>query len=775
MSHSRVFCIVVLILRSAALAGGQTVATSPEVAQPDACWLIKETGGTWQYREPPGEEKLLTGKYDCLRPNGELRCMEKDVGRCTLRYLVDPHANRTESFPVKVQQAGRWISLKRSKMAFTVLSPPSAELVKKLDTLGQHARPGGSKSSSACGGDLVLKAPVCGEYIDISDFTIRWPGGGDDNGKSMSVVVERVDGHEALFRDVVATTRHEYATDKLLDFLKKQQGRNDPVDVTVRVMAGNGRQAVRLVHVPSFVQTGGYNQRVKELEPYDPLWRSLQLISFAMDEGMWSRAAEETRRLLDLAPHLKQLQAYALAGFCQSDFEEEKSALRTEMPKDRYESICGVIPGGGPGGNGEGTEPAAARVEPAKQAAGNGTRLGIALLIGNSDYWNLPLSSVKSDVQGMSEALASLGFRVNVKENLRGPKEFQDALRDVLKTENASPDDILLLYYSGHGLQLDGKAHLLGTGISTSARVAEDVRSNAQSAEGLLAEMETAVPGTRILIVDACRNNLFTAPSAQGGQSPRAGFAFQQDDVPNTFVMFANRPGLPTPARSEYGLMGPFTESLIYSLQKSSGEIQEVFALAEKKTREISPGQDPVLYTSKNTDHVILRLHEREGQIDRAAALLNGAEIFYTQQAWDQFRAIVDRARVLAMDLALQQRLNREVEFVRLVIAAQGAEAVHDWKQAAIDWQKSYEIFPVRRWLAMKAAMAWLMADDLSAAVLPLASLSAEREGQLPLEAKQILSEMVKAFPDLEAAAKKTAGEATKPSGREFETVGDKE
>jgi hypothetical protein len=287
--------------------------------------------------------------------------------------------------------------------------------------------------------------------------------------------------------------------------------------------------------------------------------------------------------------------------------------------------------------------------------------------------------------------------------------------------------------------------------------------------------MERAIPGTRLLIIDACRNNVFAAPSAQGGQSQRAGFAFQQDDVPDTFVMFANKPGLVTPARSDYGLMSPFTESLIYSMRYSSGKIQEVFALAEKKTREISPEQEPVMYTSKKTDQVILRQHERERQADRAAALLNGAEVLYKQRAWGQFRAIVERAQVLAIEPALQQRLTHEVDFVRLVMAAQGAESVRDWKAAAIDWQKCYAIFPVRRWLAMNAAVAWLMADDLASAVQPLVSLSAQGEGPLPEEATQILGELIKAFPDLKAAATKTGAEAVKPSGQEFEAVGEKD
>jgi hypothetical protein len=765
----------IFILGASALAGGQAGTGPGDASQPNVCWLINyspEIKDRWLYREGTADGQPLE-KYQCLRPTGELWCKETDIGRCTLPYFADLSTDKIDNLPIRPQK-GRWVSLKPLRAMpdrATVFPKPDS----KLDAFKEHTSRGGSKGGAACGGDLALRSPVCGEFIDLSDFTIRWPGNADDIGKSMSILVERVDGHSALFRDVAATARREYATDKLLEFLKSQQGRNDPVDMTVTVMSGNGRQAVRLVHIPSSVQTERYNSRIRDVESSDALWKTLQRISFALDESMWSKAAEETRRLLDLTPNLNQLHPYALAGLCQSDFEEEKIQLRMEMPKEQYESVCGGVSGGAVAANGTETRPIVEQAQTVPQPAVDRTRLGVALLIGNSDYWNLPLNSVKSDVQGMRDVLASLGFQAIVKENLKDPKEFQEALHEFLRKENPTPDDILLVYYSGHGIQIGGKAHLLGTGFSAAARAAEDVRSNAQSAEELLAEMERAVPGTRVLIVDACRNNFFTAPSAQGGQSPRAGFAFQQDDVPNTFVMFANRPGLPTPARSDYGLMGPFTESLIYSLRNSSGEIQEAFALAEKKTQEISPGQDPVMYTSKKTDQVILRQHERERQVDRAAELLNGAEVFYKQQAWDQFLAIVDRAQHLAVQPALRERLKREVDFAHLVMGAQSAEELHDWPQAGAKWQGSYEIFPARRWLAMKAAVAWLMADDLPSAVRPLASLSAEPEGQLPLDAKQILGELVKQFPELAEAAGKAAGNAPKPTGAEFELIGDKE
>src|SRR5260370_33310059 len=107
--------------------------------------------------------------------------------------------------------------------------------------------------------------------------------------------------------------------------------------------------------------------------------------------------------------------------------------LRRQLPKLKYEGIC-------PGATGA---PVIATIQPSPLQAGAAnrkepgkTRLGVALLIGNSQYWNLPLNSVRSDLSRMSPTLEAIGFQVVIRENLRDPKQFQETLAEVLKKEN---------------------------------------------------------------------------------------------------------------------------------------------------------------------------------------------------------------------------------------------------------------------------------------------------------------------------------------------------
>jgi len=736
-----------------------------QAAADDRYWLIREFTGRWEYRVGTERPRPLSGQYETLVPEGQVRCLEPDVRTCELRFLVNPRSNITERLPVRVLQTGQWISLRRLKPPPAPVLPATAsELAAKF---ARETRVGGSRSGSGCGGDLVLKAPACGESVDVEHFTIRWTPLA--SGRT-AVLVERADGEAALFRGQSSAAAGQFADAALTAFLRRIQSQTDTVDIIVRVMAEGGQQAVRLARVPPAGRMEDYTSRVGGTGVDASLASVVTRMTLALEEEMWSRAAEHATAIIPLAGGSASLLEYSLVGLCQSDFQAEKALLRTHIGAARYTEICPSATAAAPVAAARPLDPDA----PTTPAAAK-TRVGIALLIGNYEYWNTPLNSVKSDLQGMSDTLRSLGFVVNARENLRNPRQFGDALEDVLKKEGATPDDVLLVYYSGHGIQLDGKAHLLSTGISGNARVAEDFRENAESAEDLLARMERSIPGRRVLIVEACRNDLLSA-SAASGAGAKGGFAFQQDDVPNTFVMFANRPGATTPVRSDFGLMGPFTEALVYALQNSNGEILDVFATAARKTAEMSPDQEPVLYHSKAIDQVVLKPQTPGARDARARELLNAAETSYAARAWDAFLETMIRARAVAADPSLQQRLSQEAEFAGLVVRAEVAEQARKWADSAAHWEKAYALFAVREWVGMNAGVAWLLADETARGVQILAALGAQSDTDLAGRAQGMVKALVAALPPLKDVADAASRGARKISrGPEFEKVPDKE
>jgi uncharacterized caspase-like protein len=733
--------------------------------QGDGYWLITKVEGHWEYRTATSPPRRLTGEYDEIRKTGQVRCLDPDVSGCELHYLVAPRTDETKPLGVVLAQSGRWVSLRNlTPPPPPVLAATSTELAAKYTRV---TRAGGSRAASACGGDLPLSAPACGEQVDVSAFVVHWPAREQTVSGTLTVIVETVDGERALFRGKSEAVTGQYGSSELTGFLRRIQRPGTPVDVTVRVLAAGGRSAVRLVHVPPTARTGEFEARVRALGALAAVPRSLGIMSLALDEGMWSRAAIEARGLIAVGGRSPRLLESALAGLCQSDFEDERAALRKTMPPARFEEICALAAAPGV----TDAAPAAATSEPdAAMPAPAPARPGIALVIGNWNYWDTPLNSVRSDVQNLRAALEARGFLTTAKENLRTPRQFAEALDATLREHDATPEDTLLVYYSGHGLQLDGKAHLLGTGASAGARVAEDLRDNAQSAEDLVAQMERSIPSQRILIVEACRDEVFSSRSGLT-QSGRGGFAFQQDDVANTFVMFANRPGATTAVRSDEGLMGPFTEALLQALQTGTGEIQEVFEAARRMAMDMSPGQEPVLYKSKVAEPVFLGHGDPDNQDRRARDLLNSAEPLYRARSWEAFRASVKRGRVLATGATLQRRLASEVEFAERILAAEVDESAARWPEAAANWEKAARLFPARPWVQLRSAIAWLIADDVARAMRPLTVVARQAEESLAEQARVMSAALVKAFPALEAEATLDAEAPAPPAGPEFELV----
>ena len=337
-------------------------------------------------------------------------------------------------------------------------------------------------------------------------------------------------------------------------------------------------------------------------------------------------------------------------------------------------------------------------------------RVGLALVIGNASYAQEELPTVRTDRAMMARALRSQGFAVREVEDLAKRADFEEAFRNFLEAEDAQSDDVLLIYYSGHGVQIEGKAYLVGTAAKASTEGANSLRDVSLGVDDLIRQMEIAVPKARVLIVDACRNNAF------GSAPRRAGTAFQRATT-DTYVIFADEPGRTIPSRSGDSLQSPFTAGLLFALENSDSGIENRFELARNKTRELNPDQNPQLLKSdEGSDRAVPFIHRagRAPSSGASARLLNEAADLYALRQWTGFRDKIREARILGDDPALLSRLDRELKFVDAVVDASNAEreAPPRWDVAATEWTSAGDLFPVRAWTMEKAALAWLMADN---------------------------------------------------------------
>lgn len=127
-----------------------------------------------------------------------------------------------------------------------------------------------------------------------------------------------------------------------------------------------------------------------------------------------------------------------------------------------------------------------------------------ALVIGNAAYTSVPrLANPVNDAAAIAESLSRLGFEVTHLDNLG-----VDAMRKALSAfENSAADsDWALVYYAGHGMELDGRNWLVP--IDAALAKASDIADEAIPLDRVL-ERTRAAGSLRIVILDACRNNPF--------------------------------------------------------------------------------------------------------------------------------------------------------------------------------------------------------------------------------------------------------------------------
>ena len=203
----------------------------------------------------------------------------------------------------------------------------------------------------------------------------------------------------------------------------------------------------------------------------------------------------------------------------------------------------------------------------------------VALVIGNGQYKDSPLSNPVNDARAIAQALRESGFAVIVRENtdqktmLTALREFGDRLRG---------GGVGLFYFAGHGMQIKGRNYLIPVGARIERE--DEVAYAAVDAQAVLDKMEAAGNGTNIMILDACRNNPF-ARSFRGGQ---AGLAIMDAPV-GTLVAFATSPG--TVASDGDGQNGLYTQHLLTAMRQTDAKVEDVFKQVRKAVRRDSDGK----------------------------------------------------------------------------------------------------------------------------------------------------------------------------------------
>ncbi len=217
----------------------------------------------------------------------------------------------------------------------------------------------------------------------------------------------------------------------------------------------------------------------------------------------------------------------------------------------------------------------------------------IALVVGVSDYENItPLRNTVRDADLISARLERVGFEVTT---LRNPSSIDlgGALRDF--AFEAEVADIALLYYAGHGVEVDGRNFVLARDASVGEL--QDIAAQGFALDRLLSSAARSRK-LRVVVLDSCRDNPFPAVDgikrfAASTRSEQAQEAAER----GTLVVYSTKDG--TPALDGAGINSPFAQALADNLARPGVEIGMVFRRVRDQVIASTQGQQqPYTYGS---------------------------------------------------------------------------------------------------------------------------------------------------------------------------------
>lgn len=195
----------------------------------------------------------------------------------------------------------------------------------------------------------------------------------------------------------------------------------------------------------------------------------------------------------------------------------------------------------------------------------------VALVIGQSAYKAVtPLPNPANDAKAMAAMLTDAGFEVQSASDLT-QNELRTKLSAFAATVAAKgADTTSLVFYAGHGVQVDGENYLMPVDIDPKREI--DVTLQAVRLNDILNTLNSLPSKSRILLLDACRNNPFPAIS----KAPR-GLAHVdvKFGAPGTLLSFSTAPG--AEAEDGSGANSPYTAALLKAGREPGIPIEDAF------------------------------------------------------------------------------------------------------------------------------------------------------------------------------------------------------
>jgi uncharacterized caspase-like protein len=227
----------------------------------------------------------------------------------------------------------------------------------------------------------------------------------------------------------------------------------------------------------------------------------------------------------------------------------------------------------------------------------------VALVLGNSAYRNVaPLANPINDSAKIAATLKDAGFDVVDSRRDLPAADTRRALRDF--ADRARDADIAVVYYAGHGIEVDGANYL----IPVDARLERDtdIYDEGLSLDRILIAIEPAKK-LRLVILDACRDNPFarTMKRTVASRAIGQGLAKVEPTSPNVLIAYSAKAG--STAADGDGKNSPFTAALSHHLTKPGLDVRRAFGFVRDEVLKTTNNrQEPFVYGSLGGEDVPL-------------------------------------------------------------------------------------------------------------------------------------------------------------------------
>ena len=211
----------------------------------------------------------------------------------------------------------------------------------------------------------------------------------------------------------------------------------------------------------------------------------------------------------------------------------------------------------------------------------------IALVIGQSAYKSVPaLPNPGNDARAMTQLLTDSGFEVSQASDLT-QGDMRAAVSDFAgKLAAKGPDTVALVFYAGHGIQVDGENFMIPTDIDPKREA--DIPMQAVRLNDILNTLTSVPSRMRFVLLDACRNNPFTRSFRSG-----AGAGLARIQAPSgTLIHYATRPG--SVAEDGDGANGTYTAALLAQIEEKGVPIEQALKRVTVRVKNATKGkQEP--------------------------------------------------------------------------------------------------------------------------------------------------------------------------------------